>query len=71
MGFIEYVLADIVGVVVALLIYDLLVEIKWIKLGRKSWRYLERQLLGLFRSRKPTRKSRTKSNVKGDASDVY
>jgi hypothetical protein len=41
MNFIEYIIADIVGVVTALFLYDYLSEIEWEKLFKKmkrSWK---------------------------------
>jgi predicted small secreted protein len=68
MNMLEFIIGDIIGVVAALLIYDMLVEIKWLKLAKRSWRALEKQLLGLYKKPKPT-KRKVKTDSKGN--DIY
>ena len=70
MNFLEYVLADILGVVTALIIYDFLVEIKYIKVTKRTWKSLKKQLVGLFKKNKK-RKRKQKITSKGNANDVY
>jgi hypothetical protein len=72
MGFLSYLGADILGIVLGLCAYDWLVSVRWIKVAKKSWKYLSKQLVGLFKKRKPIQQKRKgRISKKGEANDIY